>query len=163
MDRAAIMVLLLLGSACAAACSRPGHVPPWPVQLESYYRDHAHIFVGRFDSIQVVTVKETDWPGESRKRATFAVIEVIKGNPGSLPFLDTGFGGGDCAPAISGTEPYIIMADSKGIVYKAWAIAYPAISDKDRSDLKALQRMAAAARNRQLRSMQKSNSTDATR
>jgi hypothetical protein len=133
------------------------------VELRSLYRHHAHVFVGRFETIQVVTVKDTDWPGERRKRATFTVLDSIKGNPRSLQYLETGFGGGDCAPGISEKEPYIIMADSKGVVFKAWAIAYPPVNARDRSDLKVLKRMAAKAPIRGVQSTPKSGATDAKR
>jgi hypothetical protein len=131
------------------------------VELRSLYLHNAYIFVGRFETIQVVTVKDTDWPGERRKRATFTVLDSIKGKPGSLQYLETGFGGGDCAPGISEKEPYIIMADPKGVVFRAWAISYPPINAKDRTDLRALKRMAAKTPNNGVQSTPNSGATDA--
>ena len=161
MNRAVIPVFLLLGSSCAVGCSRPEHVLTRPAQLRSDYRYYAHIFIGRFETIQVVKVDETDWPGETRKRATFAVIDSIKGSPSSLQYLDTGLGGGDCAPRITEKEPYIIMADAKGVVFKARAISYPPIDDEDRSDLRTLKRMASTDPNRRAHSTPKKSTTDA--
>ena len=123
-------------------------VLPWPETRANYFRNHEIVFVGKFSSIKEVTVTDTGWPGSRRKRATFAVLERIKGQPEKLRYLETGLGGGDCSPEIYENEPFIIMTNASGVFATAWSIAFPPISAKDQEDLAALRQLARTPPNR---------------
>jgi hypothetical protein len=103
MENSALAMSIILLSAKAVACSCADK------DIKQIIDTSQHIFIAEIASVR----KNPDSKGPlDTTLASFSVVERIKGTPGELGQLNSGYGGGDCGiPFLVGHKMLIFTTD----------------------------------------------------